>query len=411
MPAIIGRPAKKSSGCEKNYAVKTAFCVNLRRSHRAFPLCYPKKTSPLLSRNPMDNIIVGMSGGVDSSVAAHSLLEAGHKVTGLFMKNWEEDDDAEYCAAAEDLADAEEVCRQLEIPLRTINFSHEYWTRVFKVFLDEYRNGRTPNPDVVCNKEIKFKEFLDWALRLGADYIATGHYARRDADEDNGGRRFVLRKGCDDEKDQSYFLHTLGQDALRRCAFPVGAMQKSQVRARARELGLPTHDKKDSTGICFIGERRFADFLARFLPERAGKIKTPEGEVVGEHRGACYYTIGQRRGLGIGGDGEAWYVAGKDIASNTVYAVQGHEHPALLARAVIAEDLHWIGGAPPPLPAKCAAKTRYRQPDQNCVISMPGPKLSRIEFERPQWAVAPGQSVVFYRGDICIGGGVIRAAE
>jgi len=342
----------------------------------------------------MHNIIIGMSGGVDSSVAALTLLEAGHSVTGLFMKNWEEDDDAEYCAA---------------VQLRTVNFSHEYWTRVFNVFLDEYRIGRTPNPDVVCNKEIKFKEFLDWALRLGADCIATGHYARRELDRDGDGR-FVLQKGCDDDKDQSYFLHTLGQDALRRCAFPIGAMQKAQVRARARELGLPTHDKKDSTGICFIGERRFADFLARFLPERAGQIKTPEGEIIGEHRGACYYTIGQRRGLGIGGEGEAWYVAGKDVERNIVYAVQGHDHPALMTRELTAENMHWISGAPPPMPHACAAKTRYRQPDQNCVITMPAANLSRIEFEQPQWAVAPGQSVVFYRGDVCIGGGVIRSA-
>ena len=356
----------------------------------------------------MHNVIIGMSGGVDSSVTALTLLEAGHKVTGLFMKNWEEDDDAEYCAAAADLADAEEVCRRLEIQLRTVNFSHEYWTRVFNVFLDEYRIGRTPNPDVVCNKEIKFKEFLEHALRLGADYIATGHYARLALDEDG---RYVLRKGCDAGKDQSYFLHTLGQDALRRCAFPIGAMRKAQVRARARELGLPVHDKKDSTGICFIGERRFADFLARFLPECAGQIQTPEGEIIGAHRGACYYTIGQRRGLGIGGEGDAWYVAGKDIARNIVYAVQGHDHPALMTRELSAENMHWISGAPPSLPASCAAKTRYRQPDQLCVITMPDSDCARIRFEQPQWAVAPGQSVVFYRGDVCIGGGVIRSAR
>ena len=348
-----------------------------------------------------------MSGGVDSSVAAVKLLESGKKVTGLYMKNWEEDDHQEYCAAAEDLADAEEVCKQLGIELRTINFSHEYWTRVFQLFLEEYRNGRTPNPDVVCNKEIKFKEFLDWAMRLGADYIATGHYAQLERRD----RRCFLRKGRDENKDQSYFLHTLGQDALRLSSFPIGGMRKTQVRKIARQLGLPTHDKKDSTGICFIGERRFTDFLGRFLPARKGRLKTPEGETVGEHQGAFYYTIGQRRGLGVGGRGEAWYVVDKDIARNIVYVVQGHDHPALLKRIVLAEDLHWIAEVPPAVPTRCVAKTRYRQDDQNCVIASIKSNYSRIEFEQPQWAVTPGQSVVFYQGDICIGGGIIRSAS
>ncbi len=348
-----------------------------------------------------------MSGGVDSSVAAVKLLESGKKVTGLYMKNWEEDDHQEYCAAAEDLADAEEVCKQLGIELRTINFSHEYWTRVFQLFLEEYRNGRTPNPDVVCNKEIKFKEFLDWAMRLGADYIATGHYAQLERRE----RRCFLRKGLDENKDQSYFLHTLGQDALRLSSFPIGGMRKTQVRKIARQLGLPTHDKKDSTGICFIGERRFTDFLGRFLPARKGRLKTPEGETVGEHQGAFYYTIGQRRGLGVGGRGEAWYVADKDIVRNIVYVVQGHDHPALLKRVVLAEDLHWIAEVPPSVPTRCVAKTRYRQDDQKCVITSIKSNYSRIEFEQPQWAVTPGQSVVFYQGDICIGGGIIRSAS
>ena len=347
-----------------------------------------------------------MSGGVDSSVAAVKLLESGKKVTGLYMKNWEEDDHQEYCAAAEDLADAEEVCQQLGIELRTINFSHEYWTRVFQLFLEEYRNGRTPNPDVVCNKEIKFKEFLDWAMHLGADYIATGHYAQLERRD----RRCFLRKGRDQNKDQSYFLHTLGQDALRLSSFPIGGMRKTQVRKIARQLGLPTHDKKDSTGICFIGERRFADFLGRFLPARKGALKTLQGETVGQHQGAFYYTIGQRRGLGVGGRGEAWYVADKDIARNIVYVVQGHDHPALLKRVVLAEDLHWVAEVPPPVPTRCVAKTRYRQDDQNCVIASIQSNGSRIEFEQPQWAVTPGQSVVFYQGDICIGGGVIRSA-
>ncbi len=351
--------------------------------------------------------MVGMSGGVDSSVAAAKLLEAGHQVTGLFMKNWEDDDDAEYCAAAADLADAEEVCRQLGIELRTINFSYEYWTRVFQHFLQEYRNGRTPNPDVLCNKEIKFKEFLDCALRLGADCIATGHYARLARRE----QHFLLRKGRDGDKDQSYFLHTLGQDALRRSRFPIGEMRKAQVRQTARQLGLSTHDKKDSTGICFIGERRFNDFLGRYLPARAGVVKTLNGEIVGRHSGAFHYTIGQRRGLGIGGPGEAWHVADKDIARNIVYVVQGHDHPALLKRIVFAENLHWVEGKPPTLPARCTAKTRYRQADQDCVILMIEPEESRIEFDEPQWAVTPGQSIVFYRQDICLGGGIIRSAS
>jgi tRNA-specific 2-thiouridylase len=355
----------------------------------------------------MDRVIVGMSGGVDSSVAAARLLEQGHHVTGLFMKNWEEDDTAEYCSAAVDLADTEEVCKMLEIPLRTINFSHEYWNNVFQLFLSEYRAGRTPNPDVVCNKEIKFKEFLRWALDLGADYIATGHYARLQ----RRGRHFQLCKGRDGNKDQSYFLHTLGQDALRYASFPIGEMQKERVRASAMDMGLPVHSKKDSTGICFIGERRFNDFLNRFLPAQKGQIKTLEGEVVGEHSGSYYYTIGQRQGLGIGGEGEPWYVAQKDVKRNIVYVVQGHDHPSLMHRIVLAESMHWITGMPPILPMQCKAKVRYHQQDQDCVIAMLGPNFSRIVFDQPQWAVTPGQSIVFYSDDVCIGGGIIRSAQ
>ena len=347
-----------------------------------------------------------MSGGVDSSVAAAKLLEAGNNVTGLFMKNWEEDDDEEYCSAAEDLADAEEVCKLLGIKLKTINFSHEYWNRVFQLFLEEYRNGRTPNPDVVCNKEIKFKEFLNWAIHLGADFIATGHYARIE----KHNRYYMIKKGRDSNKDQSYFLHTLDQEALRHASFPIGEMQKDEVRKQAREMSLPTHDKKDSTGICFIGERRFSDFLGRFLPAQSGPIKSLEGETIGEHNGACYYTIGQRQGLGIGGDGEAWYVVEKDVKRNIVYVVQGHDHAALLKKVVLAEQLHWVTGLPPILPANCKAKTRYRQDEQDCVISMIGINYTRIEFDIPQWAITPGQSIVFYHGDVCIGGGVIKSA-
>ena len=354
-----------------------------------------------------DTVIVGMSGGVDSSVAAAKLIEEGHEVIGLFMKNWEEDDSEEYCSAAEDLADATEVCKQLQIELKTINFSHEYWTRVFQYFLEEYRNGRTPNPDVVCNKEIKFKEFLKWALHLGADYIATGHYARLE----KRNRHYLLRKGRDKDKDQSYFLHTLSQEALRLAAFPIGDMKKDRVRLQAKEMGLPIHDKKDSTGICFIGERRFNEFLSRFLPAQEGEIKTLDGDSVGKHMGAYYYTIGQRQGLGIGGDGDAWYVTDKDVKRNIVYVVQGHDHPELMTKKVQAENLHWILDTPPILPMYCKAKTRYRQTDQNCLISMIGHNTSHIEFDQPQWAVTPGQSIVFYQEDVCIGGGIIRSAS
>ena len=352
----------------------------------------------------MSSVIVGMSGGVDSSVAAAKLLEEGHKVTGLFMKNWEEDDTEEYCSAAVDLADAQSVCKHLGIELKTVNFSHEYWNRVFQIFLSEYRAGRTPNPDVICNKEIKFKEFLRWALHLGADYIATGHYARLE----RSNRYYQLHKGRDNNKDQSYFLYTLDQEALRHSSFPLGDMHKDQVRDMARRLALTTHDKKDSTGICFIGERRFSDFISRFLPAQPGVIKTLDGHTIGQHRGAYYYTTGQRQGLGIGGEGDPWYVAQKDVKRNIIYAVQGHNHPALMKRVVLAEGLHWINGRPPALPTICKAKTRYRQEEQSCTISMIGPNYTKIEFEQPQWAVTPGQSIVFYQNDICMGGGIIK---
>ena len=355
----------------------------------------------------MSHVIVGMSGGVDSSVAAAKLLEDGHRVTGLFMKNWEEDDDREYCAAAQDLADAQAVCETLGIELKTVNFSHEYWDRVFRIFLQEYTNGRTPNPDIVCNKEIKFKEFLQWALHLGAERIATGHYAR--VQEQDQVR--LLRKGRDPSRDQSYFLHTLDQWALRHSCFPVGEMRKETVRAMAKKLALPVHDKKDSTGICFIGERRFADFLERFVPSRPGRIETLEGEVAGQHRGACFYTIGQRHGLGIGGQGEPWYVVDKDVERNIVYVAQGRDHPALTRQVVIAEQLHWVSGCAPALPLAYGAKIRYRQEDQPCVALMDGANCARVRFNQPQWAVAPGQSIVFYRDDVCIGGGIIRSAH
>ncbi|MEA3291454.1 MAG: tRNA 2-thiouridine(34) synthase MnmA [Pseudomonadota bacterium] len=352
-------------------------------------------------------VVVGLSGGVDSAVAAAELLEQGWEVTGLFMKNWEEDDDADYCAAAEDLADAEAVCATLGIELETVNFAHEYWERVFASFLDEYRRGRTPNPDILCNREIKFREFLQRALKLGADCIATGHYAR--LQRSDGGVR--LCKGADPGKDQTYFLHTVPQAALAKTLFPIGHLRKAEVRRKALDLGLPVHDKKDSTGICFIGERRFREFLARYLPTRRGDIRTLQDEVIGEHQGAAYYTIGQRHGLGIGGaaagSGEPWFVCAKDSARNILYVVQGHDHPALLKTAVFTEPLHWISGHAPELPTNCRAKTRYRQTEQPCRIAEIGNDGARVEFATPQRAVTPGQSIVFYQGEVCLGGGVI----
>ncbi len=354
---------------------------------------------------PKSRIIVGLSGGVDSAVAALLLLEQGHEVAGLFMKNWEGDDDADYCAAEEDYRMAREVCAQLEIPLHAVNFARAYWDRVFSYFLAEYRAGRTPNPDVLCNKEIKFKAFLDHALALGADAIATGHYARVAFD----GDRYRLLKGVDANKDQSYFLHALGQRELSRARFPVGELTKPAVRAVAKAAGLPNHARKDSTGICFIGERKFKDFLSRYLPAQPGEIRTLDGEVKGRHDGLMYHTIGQRQGLGIGGPGDAWYVVGKDLARNVLLVAQGENHPALFATALYANQIHWVAGTPPALPLQATAKTRYRQADQPCRVTVVDSGL-QVEFEQPQRAITPGQSVVFYRDDACLGGGVIERA-
>jgi len=353
------------------------------------------------------HVVIGMSGGVDSSVAAHLLLREGYTVTGLFMKNWEEDDTEEYCAAAQDLADAQAVCDRLGIPLQTVNFSHEYWERVFSYCLGEYAAGRTPNPDVLCNKEIKFKEFLVQARRLGADLIATGHYAR--TDNHNGARR--LLKGCDAGKDQTYFLYTLEQPALQQTLFPVGDLEKTAVRALARHAGLDTHDKRDSTGICFIGERRFKDFLSRYLDTQVGEIRDLSDRVLGQHDGLAFYTVGQRHGLGVGGAGDAWYVAGKDLAANVLYIVQGHDHPALMSRWLFAGEFHWLAPEPPALPLACAAKTRYRQSEQACVVTTVRDGIAEVHFEQAQRAVTPGQAVVFYQGEVCLGGGTIRSSE
>lgn len=356
-------------------------------------------------------VIVGMSGGVDSSVAARLLLEQGYRVEGLFMKNWEETDDVAYCTAQQDLEDALQVCEELEIPLHQINFSKQYWDRVFSYFLQEYQAGRTPNPDIMCNKEIKFDAFLKYALKLGADRIATGHYARLHSE---GGHQLLL-KGRDAGKDQSYFLYRLGQEELRYSLFPLGELQKSEVRAIATRCGFDNHEKKDSTGICFIGERRFRDFLGRYLPARPGDILNLEGEIIGRHQGAFYYTMGQRQGLGIGGMKNAaespWYVAAKDVRRNILTAVQGEDHPALFKTRLHAAQPHWIAEPPSAgeLPFACKAKIRYRQPDQDCTIeSMDGDRLT-VHFARPQRAITEGQSIVFYRGDVCLGGGVIES--
>jgi tRNA-specific 2-thiouridylase len=349
-------------------------------------------------------VVVGISGGVDSAVSALLLKRQGHDVTGLFMKNWEEDDTAEHCSAAEDVKTAQAVCDKIGIELRTVNFATEYWDNVFEYFLDEHRAGRTPNPDVLCNREIKFKAFLEHAVALGADKIATGHYAR--VAHANG--RYRLLKGLDAAKDQSYFLHAIGQNELAQALFPVGEIEKTDVRRIALDAGLANHDRKDSTGICFIGERDFKSFLARYLPGQPGEMHALDGAVKGRHDGVIYYTIGQRQGLGIGGAGEPWYVVGKDMARNILYVAQGDEHPALYSRGLIASAPHWVGDVPQH--RRLTAKTRYRQADQACTLIDMGEHTVRVEFDELQRAVTPGQSVVFYDGEECLGGGVIEQA-
>lgn len=358
----------------------------------------------------MQTIIVGLSGGVDSAVAAHRLIESGRRVEAVFMKNWEEDDRPGYCAAAEDLAYARAVAERLGIELHTVNFAAEYWDRVFAYFLREYRALRTPNPDVLCNSEIKFSAFLDYALDLGAEAIATGHYARLIL----GDEGYELHRARDEDKDQTYFLYRLSQAQLARACFPLADLTKPEVRSIARRLGLPNADKKDSTGICFIGERRFAEFLARYLPATPGPIETPEGVRLGEHRGLAYYTIGQRQGLGIGGvrgaDEAPWYVAAKDPVHNRLIVVQGHDHPLLFSEGLLASDPHWISGRPPPVPLRCLARLRHRQPLQECEIVALDATGCRVRFDRPQRAVTPGQSIVFYQDTRCLGGAIIERA-
>lgn len=354
-------------------------------------------------------VIVGMSGGVDSSVSALLLLQQGYQVEGLFMKNWDEDDGTEYCTALDDLADAQAVCDKLGIHLHKANFAAEYWDNVFEHFLEEYKAGRTPNPDILCNREIKFKAFLEYALELGADFIATGHYVRR-ADIDGSAS---LLKGLDNNKDQSYFLHQVGKAELARTLFPVGELKKPEVRRLAEEHDFVTHNKKDSTGICFIGERRFKDFLQQYLPAQPGKIETDTGVEIGEHAGLMYYTIGQRQGLHIGGlkdyPEEPWFVAGKDLDRNVLIAVQGKQNDLLFTNWLVAEDIFWINGNTPALPLRCTAKVRYRQSDQHCTLSRNSDGKYMLVFDEPQRAVTPGQSVVIYQDDVCLGGGVIES--
>jgi tRNA-specific 2-thiouridylase len=356
-------------------------------------------------------VVIGMSGGVDSSVAAWMLKEQGYDVVGLFMKNWEDDDDSEFCSSRQDWIDAASVADVVGVDIEAVNFAAEYKDRVFAEFLREYQAGRTPNPDVLCNAEIKFKAFLDHAMHLGADLIATGHYARV---REHGGS-FQLMKAFDATKDQSYFLHRLNQAQLSKTLFPLGEIPKTEVRKIAEKLQLPNAAKKDSTGICFIGERPFRDFLNRYLSYKPGPIKLDDGTVVGEHVGLSFYTLGQRKGIGIGGlkahrnaDGtsEPWFVARKDIDANTLYIVQGHDHPWLLSRQLEAGQANWIAGVAPDS-GLLSAKTRYRQADVDCRVLAPGPDRFTLDFTDPQWAVTPGQSAVLYDGDVCLGGGII----
>ena len=357
-----------------------------------------------------EKIIIGLSGGVDSSVSALLLKQQGYEVEALFMKNWEEDDTQDYCSAAEDLADAQQVCDQLDIPLHSVNFATEYWDRVFEYFLEEYKAGRTPNPDIMCNKEIKFKAFLDYAIDLGASRIATGHYVQNRTTE-HGTQ---LLRGLDENKDQSYFLYALSSKQLSSALFPVGHLEKPRVRELAKTHDLNVFNKKDSTGICFIGERKFKDFLQQFIPAQPGDISTLDGNVIGQHSGLMYYTIGQRQGLGIGGLQNAteqpWFVVAKDLEKNVLLVTQGHDHPALFHKFCTINDLHWINDIDITLPFKCSGKIRYRQADQGCTITHIDQSRATIEFDQPQRAITSGQALVFYDHEVCLGGGTIESA-
>lgn len=360
--------------------------------------------------NEEKTVIVGMSGGVDSSVSALLLQQQGYQVQGLFMKNWDEDDGTDYCTAKDDLADAQAVADKLGIVLHTANFASEYWDNVFEHFLAEYKAGRTPNPDILCNKEIKFKAFIDYAVHLGADFIATGHYVRK---RDIDGRPAQLLKGLDGNKDQSYFLHAVAGSQIAKTLFPVGELEKPEVREIAVKYDLITANKKDSTGICFIGERRFKDFLEQYIPAQPGDILTDKGEIIGRHSGLMFHTLGQRQGLGIGGlknhSEDAWYVVDKDLNTNQLIVGQGNQHPLLFTNSLQLSEIDWLAESQPSLPLTCMAKTRYRQADQACTLRFNNSQgCFQVDFDQPQRAVTPGQSVVFYTNDICLGGGVIE---
>ena len=363
-------------------------------------------------------VVVGLSGGVDSAVTAHLLKQQGHEVVGIFMKNWEDDDDSEYCSSRQDFLDAASVADVLGIEIEHVNFAADYKDRVFAEFLREYQAGRTPNPDVLCNAEIKFKAFLDHAMRLGAEKIATGHYARVRQNPATG--LFELLKGLDPSKDQSYFLHRLNQAQLSKTLFPVGELHKTEVRRIAEEIGLPNAKKKDSTGICFIGERPFREFLNRYISKEPGPILDDRGRKLGRHVGLSFYTLGQRQGLGIGGVKEKgaargagehapWFVARKELDKNVLRVVQGHDHPWLLSHRLVAQDTSWCAGHAP-APGSYAAKTRYRQQDAACTLQAV-PEGFALQFPEAQWAVTPGQSAVLYDGEVCLGGGVIATAQ
>ena len=359
-----------------------------------------------MKKDPKDTtVVVGMSGGVDSSVAALLLKEQGYNVIGIFMKNWDEKDEFGSCTSDEDYDDVRRVCDQIGIPYYTVNFVKEYWDRVFTYFLDEYKKGRTPNPDIMCNKEIKFKAFLDYALKIGADYLATGHYVQTDFI--NG--EYKMLRGADANKDQTYFLSQLGQYQLSKTMFPIGHLDKSEVREIADKYGLKTAGKKDSTGICFIGERNFKNFLSNYLPSQPGDMKTLTGQVLGRHDGLMYYTLGQRRGLGIGGSGtgEPWFVVDKDLQNNILYLVQGEDHPALLSYGLEASGLSWVSDKKPNGSFSCTAKFRYRQPDQDVRVHIKEDGRCTVVFDGPQRAITPGQAVVFYQDEFCLGEGTI----
>jgi len=363
-----------------------------------------------MSRNHT-NITVGLSGGVDSSVTAFLLKDQGYQVQGLFMKNWVDLEGDGECPIETDLSDAKQVCKQLQIPFHSENFAPEYWDNVFTHFLNEYRAGRTPNPDILCNKEVKFKVFLQHALDNGADRIATGHYAK--IEEDNG--LYVLKRARDLNKDQTYFLYTLNQSQLSNSLFPLGDLEKPEVRDIAKKARFNIHNKKDSTGICFIGERNFRDFLSQFIPAKPGLMQTASGKTIAEHQGSMYYTLGQRKGLGIGGqkdsDENPWFVVGKKIKDNVLIVEQGHDHPLLYSDTVDVIDLHWTSGSIPTLPYQCTAKTRYRQTDEACTLINNKNKQVQVVFNKKQRAMTPGQSIVFYQNDICLGGGIINRVK